>query len=494
MFATLNNAVERNIEAPVPGEIGPLLRAYPAYRAKRGKLLRENGIYELQAQWQKSITRAMDDPGVNLDWDFHTTEWRAAHDRSDWKMRAAPEDLSQIERDEITDWFLMQPGPDVDKDEALKEGIEKLREELAELAKGLPANTQAYTMIERSKPVATHIALRGDWRSPGTEVQPGVPAILHDFESTRKPARLAFAEWLVGRENPLAPRVTVNRIWQQFFGHGLVRTADDFGTQGEAPSHPALLDWLASEFVNSGWSRKHIIRTIVTSATYRQSSNARKELAESDPDNKWLARQNRLRLTAELVRDNALSVSGLLYPKIGGESVHPPQPAGVAELSYSKKDWVEDTGPDRYRRGLYIFFRRTSPYPMLLNFDAPTTLVSTVRRERSNSPLQALNLLNDPAFFEAAQALAVRVVTEQSNFDDRLERMFRLCLSRAPKSGEKDRIAKYFNQQKTIFDEEMDALSNVAPYIPPQVERLKLAAWTGVARGLMNLDEFITRE
>ena len=494
MFAVLNNAVERDIEAPLPGEAGPILRAYPEYRAKREEILRENVIYELQTQWHRNIIEAMDNPGVNLDWDFRTTEWRAAHDRSDWKIRADPSELTQIERDEITDWFLRTPGPDVSKNEELTERVKKVREQLEELRQQLPSMTRAYTMIERKQPVATHIALRGDWRSPGVEVRPRAPAFLPDLRPEPKPARLAFAQWLVSKDNPLTPRVTVNRMWQELFGRGLVRTSNDFGTRGERPSHAALLDWLASEFVNKGWSRKHIIRLIVTSAAYRQSSNTRPELAERDPDNKWVARQNRLRLSAELLRDNALSVSGLLYPKIGGKSVRPPQPAGVAELSYSKRDWVEDTGPGRYRRGLYIFFRRTSPYPMLLNFDAPTTLVSSVKREPSNSPLQALNLLNDPVFFEAAQALAVRVVNEKRSFGDRLEKIFRLCLSRGPRAKEKDRIATYFDRQEAIFEEESEVIKSVAPYVPPRTERLELAAWTGVARGLMNLDEFMTRE
>ena len=494
MYALLNNAVERDIEAPLPGEAGPVLRAYPEYRAKREELLRENGIYELQPDWQRNIIEAMDNPGVNLDWDFRTTEWRAAHDRADWKMRADPSELTEIERDEMTDWFLGTPGPDVRKSEELTERFKKVREQLEGLQEKLPSMTRAYTMIERKQSVATHIALRGDWRSPGVEVRPGVPAFLSDLRPEPKPARLAFAQWLVSKDNPLTPRVTVNRMWQELFGRGFVRTSNDFGTRGERPSHAALLDWLAWEFVNNGWSRKHIIRLIATSATYRQSSNPRPELAERDPNNTWLARQNRLRLSAELLRDNALSVSGLLYPKVGGKSVRPPQPAGVAELSYSKKAWVEDEGPERYRRGLYIFFRRTSPYPMLLNFDAPTTLVSSVQREPSNSPLQALNLLNDPVFFETAQALAVRVVNEKWSFDDRLERMFRLCLSRGPRAKEKDRIATYFDRQKAIFEEESEVIKSVAPYVPSKTERLELAAWTGVARGLMNLYEFMTRE
>jgi hypothetical protein len=301
-------------------------------------------------------------------------------------------------------------GPIFKKDEATAALLKKVQEELAALeADVLPGRTMAYTIQEQREKQTAHIALRGDWKAPGLEVQPGVMAVLNPLQGDGKPARLALAEWIVDAKNPLTARVAVNRVWQQLFGRGLVETANDFGTQGKAPSHPELLDWLAASFVEDGWSQKKLIRRIVTSAAYRQSSGARPELAERDPGNTWLARQNRLRLPAELVRDNALAVSGLLFGRIGGPSIHPPQPEGVGDLSYSRKDWPEDKGPERYRRGLYIFFRRTSPYPMLVNFDAPDTLTTSVARERTDTPLQALNLLNDPVFIEAAQALALRV-------------------------------------------------------------------------------------
>jgi len=313
------------------------------------------------------------------------------------------------------------------------------------------------------------------------------------MRSGGKPARLAFAEWLVSPENPLTARVTVNRIWQEMFGTGLVRTANDFGLQGEAPSHPELLDWLAAEFVESGWSRKHMLGLIAESAVYRQSSHRRPDLAARDPDNRWLARQNRVRLPAELIRDRALAASGLLYPRIGGESVRPPQPEGVGELMYAKKPWVAEEGPERYRRGLYVFFQRTAPYPMLINFDAPARLVAAAGRRPSNTPLQALNLLNDPVFFEAAQALAVRAVREEAGFEARLERMFHLCLVRPPKAAERERIAQFFKAQRTLTGSGADA-RELAPFVPEGEERLEVAAWTAVARALLNLDEFVTRE
>jgi mono/diheme cytochrome c family protein len=476
LFAYFNNSVERDIEAPLGGELGPYLRAYPTYRARRDRLIEENGIPALQAEWQAKIIEAMDNPGVRTDWDHSVTEWRAANDRADWLMRASPADLTEIERDKITDWFLRGGGPDFQKDEALKDRIKNTGDAITKLVDSLPERTRGYTMIERSQPVVTHIALRGDYRAPGLEVSPGTPAVLPAIRPTEKPARLQLAEWIASDRNPLTARVEVNRIWQELFGRGLVVTAENFGTQGEAPSHPELLDWLATEFVRQGWSRKSVIRLIVTSSTYRQSSQARPELVERDPENSWLARQNRLRLSAELIRDNALAVSGLLYPKIGGKSVFPPQPAGISELSYSQKTWETDAGPDRYRRGMYVFFRRTSPYPMLVNFDSPTTLVSVSRRERSNTPLQALNLLNDEVFTEAAQALAHRVTSEAGeSFGERYRRLIRLALSRDPAPTERDRAQTFWNAQNARSESERQT-------------------WFQLSRAILNLDEFITRE
>ena len=494
LFATFNNAVERDVIAPIPGQVGPYLRDLPSYRARRRQILEEYGVPDLQRTWREQMILAMDQPGLRTDWDHSVTEWRAANDRADWLMRSADDKLSELEREKITDWFVGRNGPDVSKDEEIKARLKEAAEKLAELRDELHEPSRAYTMVEREEPVATHIALRGDWRAPGVEVDPNPPSALPRFEASEEPARLRFARWIASKSNPLTARVTVNRIWQELFGAGLVRTPDDFGLQSEAPSHPELLDWLASEFVKQGWSQKRLIRLIMTSATYRQASNHRQDLAESDPENKLLARQSRLRLQAELLRDNALAVSGLLNPAVGGESIRPPQPAGIAELSYSKKAWEADAGPKRYRRGLYIFFRRTSPYPMLMNFDAPTTLVTAVRRTRSNTPLQALNLLNDPVFGEAAQALAIRALSDAEAPDARLDRMFRLCLSRGPEAVEKDRLATYLAAQRRIFKNEPEAARRLAPYEIDGVDAIELAAWTGLARGLMNLDEFLTRE
>jgi hypothetical protein len=324
---------------------------------------------------------------------------------------------------------------------------------------------------------------------------PTPPAFLPEFPAGNEPPRLRLARWLASRDNPLTARVAVNRMWQEFFGVGLVRTSEDFGTQGAKPSHPELLDWLAAEFMEKGWSRKRMHKLIVMSAAYRQSSDARPDLGERDPDNTLLARQSRLRLSAEFVRDAALSASGLLYPKIGGESVRPPQPEGITKLTYGGAKWIESTGNDRYRRGLYIHYQRTSPYPQMVNFDAPDANTSCTRRRRSNTPLQALNLLNDPVFVEAAQALAVRVLREQpGGWDERIDHAFEIALGREPDSFEKQRLAAFFKEQKSIYDRNPKLASEIAPFVPVGVEPVEMAAWVGVGRTLLNLDAFITRE
>jgi hypothetical protein len=270
--------------------------------------------------------------------------------------------------------------------------------------------------------------------------------------------------------------VTVNRIWQGHFGRGLVETENDFGTQGAPPSHPELLDWLACELVARGWSQKALHRLIVTSATYRQSSHATPEIVARDPDNRLLARQARLRLDAEAIRDAALAASGLLTRKVGGPSVFPPQPDGVMALGQLRREWKADRGPDRYRRGLYTFFWRSAPHPDLVVFDAPDAGTACTRRNRSNTPLQALTLLNDQGFFEFARALAARVLNEGPADDaGRVAYAFRLCVGRLPKERERQVLLR-------LLQREREAATPDA------------TAWTSVARVLLNLDEFITRE
>jgi hypothetical protein len=332
---------------------------------------------------------------------------------------------------------------------------------------------------------------------PGVAVVAGTPAVLPPLRTDRTPNRLDLAEWIVALENPLAARVTVNWVWQKLFGRGLVATAEDFGTQGEKPSHPELLDWLASDFQRRGWGLKSLLKTILTSATYRQSSAARPELAARDPYNTLLARQNRLRLEAEAVRDVALAASGLLAPRIGGPSVRPPQPAGIAELTYANSvKWVESAGTDRYRRGLYTWFQRTSPYPMLLTFDAPDANVSCVRRERSNTPLQALTLLNDAAFVECAKELARRTAAAGlASPHERARLAFRRCLGREPTAHELDALQALLADLAEACAARPDEARKLAPAgLPDGVQPAEAAALVGLARAILNLDEVVTRE
>jgi mono/diheme cytochrome c family protein len=354
----------------------------------------------------------------------------------------------------------------------------RLRRDIAALWQHEPVITTTLVMSERATPRPAYVQLGGDFLRKGAAVAPDVPAALRVPLPAAKsrPNRLDLARWLVDPRNPLPARVTVNRLWQHHFGTGLVETENDFGTQGRPPSHPQLLDYLATEFVARGWSLKAMHRLIVTSATYRQASTARPELAVRDPANRLLARQNRLRLEAEVVRDVALSASGLLSDKIGGPTVYPPQPEGVYRFTQVPRDWKANVGPDRYRRGLYIHFWRSAPYPALLVFDAPDSTTTCTRRNRSNTPLQALTLLNDEAFFEFAQGLAARILHEGPPDDaGRLRYAFRICLTRPPAAREESRLARLLAEVRAGADNDRDA-------------------WATVARVLLNLDEFITRE
>ena len=359
--------------------------------------------------------------------------------------------------------------------------------------------TTTLVMKERKEPRETFVHLRGDFLRPGARVEPGVPGVLAAVVPLRtkheQADRLDLARWLVDPKNPLTPRVAVNRIWQEYFGQGLVATENDFGTQGDRPTHPELLDWLASEFVARGWSAKALHRQIVTSAVYRQASPLRAELVEKDPYNKLLARQARLRLDAEVIRDSALAASGLLSPEIGGPGVYPPQPEGIYRFTQTKKFWNESTGPDRYRRAMYTYFWRSSPYPFLTTFDAPDANTACTRRVRSNTPLQALTLANDRAFFELAQGLAARVLRETGEDDrSRIERAVRLCLVREPTTAELARLEKYVGSQRALFANSSDAESVAPKDRPAKMSAAEGAVWTALARVVMNLDEFVTRE
>jgi hypothetical protein len=317
---------------------------------------------------------------------------------------------------------------------------------------------------------------RGDYRSPGETLEPATPGFLHASPDGPRD-RLALARWLVDRENPLVARVTVNRWWAELFGHGLVASLEDFGVKGESPTHQELLDWLAAEFMDSGWSMKHVIRTIVLSATYRQASQIAPELLARDDRNRLYARGPRFRLDAEMIRDNALAIAGLISLKQSGPPIRPLQPDGLwIKIGGEKYDYVPSPGEDRYRRGVYVVWKRAAPYPSFVNFDATERLTCTVRRSRSNTPQQALTLLNDPVYVEAAQAFAGRILAEMphAGLEERLRHAFRLCNARPPDAAE-------LHILRTLYQRQLAA------------SRTEIAAWQAVATALLNLDETITK-
>lgn len=492
LFAFVDGLREQDIDAPLPGELGPYMRARPAFDRDRRSILDQHEVLKHQAVWEDRMREAVAKPGVNSEWDFVVTGYKVMVDHA-LQLLATPEaKRSRFDSERLTNYFLRNPGPDFNRNTRLITCLKDARAEMESLYSKFKPLTMAYVVTNNPDAPPTHMAAGGDYKVKGEVVKPGTPAILPPLPG--KPNRLTLARWLVSRENPLTARVTVNRAWQEFFGRGLVRTSEDFGTQGERPTHPELLDWLASEFVERNWSMKSLHRTIVNSSTYRQSSKVRKELMDRDPDNSLLARQSRLRLQAELLRDTALSVSGLLDDRVGGPSIRPPLPAGVAELGYANNvKWAESTGPDRYRRGLYVHFQRTTPHPQLINFDAPNSNVTCSRRSRSNTPLQALNLLNDPVFFEAAQAFATRIATEAPP-SARIEWAFEQALGRKPSTTERERLAKYVDQQSTVLKDKPRQITALLPFIPERTSALDAAVWAGVSRVLFNLDEFITRE
>jgi mono/diheme cytochrome c family protein len=371
--------------------------------------------------------------------------------------------------------------------------LTRLAQQLAEVR---PAST--LVLEELPAPRTTHVLIRGNFKNRGPAVTPGVPAKLHPLPAGQPANRLALARWLAHPDNPLVGRVVMNRLWAQYFGRGLVETGEDFGTRGEPPTHPELLDWLATEWVRRGWGLKAMHRLVVTSATYRQSARVTGPLAERDPYNLLLARGPRFRLDGETVRDNALAVSGLLTRKIGGPSVFPHQPPGVWNNPYSGDRWVESTGGDQYRRGLYTFWRRTAPYAALVAFDAPSREVCTERRPRTDTPLQALATLNDQAFVEPAAALARRMMAEVKGADsDRAVHGFRLCLARTPTPAELGHLLALYRDSRDEYRHKPAAAramadSGLGPP-PADLDPVELAAWAVVANVLLNLDETMTK-
>jgi hypothetical protein len=401
---------------------------------------------------------------------------------------------------------------DAARSDALKAEIAALQKEagskppaailakIAELQKQLAAiKPAATTLVMKELPQRrpTHVMIRGNHKNLGELVQPGVPARLPAMPKDAPPNRLGLAQWLVSPENPLTARVTMNRIWARYFGRGFVETSEDFGVQGDLPTHPELLDWLATELIEQKWSLKAMHRLVVTSATYRQSSaHVSRAVTERDPYNRLFARGPRLRLDAEVVRDNALAVSGLLSRKLGGPSVFPYQPDGIWFNPYSGDRWVTSTGGDQLRRGLYTFWRRTAPYAAFMAFDAPSREVACERRPRTNTPLQALATLNDRVFVEASAALARRMVNEAKGERERVVWGFKLCVARAPSVREVDLLRKLYAENLAKYHKDAAAAATMVKHggaLPPGVEAAELAAWTVLANVLLNLDETITK-
>ncbi len=518
LFAFFNNIEEKDIENPTPEQVAALTAAKTAYEAKQAELeaavksFVAEKLPAAQAAWEKSLA----EPAPEKPAPDKIAEQKIPEDVAAALAKPADE-RSQAESRAITRYYRTIDPQLTKLDKAAKDHKAK--------APQLPPEAKAQSIAELEKPRETHIHLRGDFLNPGDAVAAGTPAFLPAIgPCDGQPNRLDLARWLVEPANPLPARVAVNRMWHQLFGRGIVPTLDDFGKQGEKPSHPELQDWLAAEFQGSGvggqgsaggggeqgtgdtrlaWSQKRLIRRIVQSASYQQSSAPRRELLDRDPENVLIARQARRRAEAEVIRDLSLASSGLLTARIGGPSVRPPQPAEYATLTYANSaKWVESSGSDRYRRGLYTFFQRTSPYPMLMTFDSPDSNECAARRQTSNTPLQALTIWNDPAFFEASQALGRRIVADVPAEDDlsrtsrmRVERAFLLSLGRGPNAAELSDVITLYSAARELAERDDAAARKLVGDLAPTSDALaEVAAWISVARTMMNLDEFITRE
>jgi hypothetical protein len=402
---------------------------------------------------------------------------------------------TSAQADKIREYFLATAAP-----EAIRQAHQQLaalRREKEDLIDSMPTTMVMQEMQPRRD---TFLLIRGAYDRPGDKVTASVPACLPPLPAAARNDRLGFARWLVDPANPLTARVAVNRYWQMLFGTGLVKTVEDFGSQGESPSHPELLDWLASEFVSNGWNVKGILKTLVTSATYRQSSRVTPELLQKDPENRLLARGPRVRLSPEIIRDQALAASGLLVEKIGGPSVKPYQPPGLWKELSGTEDYQPDTGENLYRRSLYTFWKRAAPPPSMMNFDSAGREACTVRETRTNTPLQALNLMNDAAFVEAARVLAQRVMIEApANPEKRLALAFQLATGRPPKPQEQKVLLAGFEQHLKEYELNKKAALNLMISsrefpIDEKLDICELAAYTAQASLILNLDEVITKE
>ena len=452
LYAFFNNADEVGVTATKPWEIAEYKEALQDWQPTWDELVAGMKLFEkddLDDEQKAAIAQSLADNGKSFNWkttaEFYSTK---------------------------------------------EEGWDELKTKVDAHLKKRPSapSTKARAFAKRTKNRReTFVHIRGVYKRHGDKVNPGTPAILPDLDArSASPDRLDLAQWLFHKDNPLTARVAVNRIWQHLFGQGLVSTPNDFGNKGARPTHPRLLDWLATEYRRLGWSRKAMIRLIVTSSTYRLASAANAVPAQEQVSNQLLWRQNSYRVSAEIIRDLHLTASGLLDRTIGRRGIRPPLPAFVTEVGRSVK-WPVSQGSEQYRRGMYIFFKRTVPYPMLMTFDAPDSTVSCSRRERSNTPLQALTLLNDPVFYECAQRLGQQIIEQHP--DDptaAIDELFLQCLGRRPVDQEREYLtAAYQDLHQLKIDESKQAKQDAKP---------KVAAMIAVTRIVMNLDEFITRD
>lgn len=433
----------------------------------------------------------------NIDDDQQKWEKDVVRDKLPANIKAilaqAPAKRKPAQKEELSDYFRASLA-DI-KDVHVQ--MVKVRGELSQVQ---PVPTPIMRELPDGKKRVTKLHVRGDWLNLGKEVKPALPAMFPQLPDGVPANRLTLAQWLVDARNPLTSRVTVNRYWEQIFGMGLVQTPEDFGLRSALPNHPQLLDWLAVEFQETfKWDVKKLLKLIVTSATYRQSAKVDAALTERDPDNRLFARGPRFRSSAETIRDQALFVSGLLSPKMYGPSVRPPQPKfGLSAAFGPGTDWTNSTGEDKYRRGLYTYWRRTTPYPSMVTFDAPSRTVCAVNRPRTNTPLQALVTLNDPVYVEAAQALARRLVKEGGTTPaSRAQFGFRLCLTRPPSEAETRRLTDLFQKARQDFaanaKEAQELATDPLGPAPAGMDVLDLAAWTVVSNVLLNLDEMFAK-
>ncbi len=494
LYAFFHNVPEKGLDGNL-GNAAPVLHFPTADEAAAQARLKS----EIAAAETKLKQVEAELPGAQSIWEKERSATTA--DESHLTLVRIPAEKRTAEQvDELKKYFRDKHYPALG---AAKEALQSTRRDLEKLEKGIAT---AMVMSEMEKPRNTFLLVRGQYDKPGDPVTANVPASLPPLPAGSPTNRLGLAQWLVSPAHPLTSRVIVNRYWQMYFGIGLVKSAEDFGSQGEWPSHPELLDWLATEFQRTGWDIKQMQKLIVMSATYQQSSATTPELLAKDPENRLLAHGPRFRLAAEFIRDQALAISGLLNREIGGKSVSPYQPAGLWEELASREDgknwsaqsYTQSHGPDLYRRTMYTFWKRTSPPPTLATFDAPDRESCTVRRARTDTPLQALVLLNDPTYIEASRKLGERLMTEAKSDADRIAMAFRLAIARDPKALEKKVLLKLYDRQLAAYHADpASALKLLAVGESPRNEHLepaKLAAWTMVASTVLNLDETITKQ